>query len=109
MVAAVEGMVVSSFLNALTSGIAVDTRIRVATNDGELLLRHTAIPHEAVRAVLSPLWTRFEAAQRAGTAASPQPDESAVALLAQLGQLHDAGVLTDEEFVAKKADLLGQM
>ena len=109
LVAAVEGMVVSSFLNALTSGIAVDTRMRVATNDGELLLRHDAIPHEAVRAVLSPLWTRFEAAQRAGTAASPQPDESAVALLAQLGQLHDAGVLTDEEFVAKKADLLGRM
>lgn len=29
--------------------------------------------------------------------------------IAQLGQLHDAGILTDEEFAAKKADLLAKL
>jgi hypothetical protein len=34
-----------------------------------------------------------------------QPD--AIARLQQLGQLHDQGVLTDEEFAAQKTKLLG--
>lgn len=42
-----------------------------------------------------------------------QPPASAgddpVALLARLGQLRDAGVLTDEEFASKKAEILGRM
>ena len=38
-------------------------------------------------------------------AAAPQDD--LVATLTKLGELHDKGVLTDEEFAAQKAKLLG--
>ena len=34
------------------------------------------------------------------------PSEDAIARLKELGQLHDQGVLTDEEFAAQKAKLL---
>ena len=35
------------------------------------------------------------------------PSEDAIARLKQLGELHDQGVLTDEEFAAEKAKILG--
>ncbi len=38
-------------------------------------------------------------------AAGPDP----IALLTELGKLHEAGTLTDEEFAAQKAKILGQM
>jgi hypothetical protein len=46
------------------------------------------------------------------TAASPQPaaggiEPDTVEQLKQLGQLRDQGVLTDEEFAAQKAKVLG--
>jgi Short C-terminal domain len=43
-------------------------------------------------------------------AAPPAPgglSEAAMAELKQLGELHDSGVLTDEEFAAQKAKILG--
>ena len=41
--------------------------------------------------------------QAAPVAAAPDPIEQ----LKQLGQLHEQGVLTDEEFAAQKAKILG--
>ena len=35
------------------------------------------------------------------------PQDDLVATLTKLGELHDKGVLTDEEFAAQKAKLLG--
>ena len=55
----------------------------------------------------------LEAQQQAAYAAQPQPEPAAGApaidmeQLKQLGDLHTAGVLTDEEFAAAKAKLLG--
>jgi hypothetical protein len=43
--------------------------------------------------------------QAAPPAAAPEQDN--VAELQQLAQLHDQGILTDEEFAAKKAQILG--
>ena len=37
----------------------------------------------------------------------PPPEEDPVAQLAQYSKLHDQGVLTDEEFAAAKAKILG--
>jgi hypothetical protein len=37
------------------------------------------------------------------------PAQDPIALLTDLGRLHDAGTLTDEEFAAQKAKILGQM
>jgi hypothetical protein len=52
------------------------------------------------------------AAQQAATAPAPAPAASGptdevIGQLKQLGELRDAGILTDEEFAAKKAQLLG--
>jgi len=56
------------------------------------------------------------AAQDAGTQTASTPPEPAPAApaepdlnteLTQLAQLHDQGILTDEEFAAKKAQILG--
>jgi hypothetical protein len=45
----------------------------------------------------------------AGPGPSPQASEGVLAQVEKLGQLHDAGVLTDEEFQAKKAELLERL
>jgi hypothetical protein len=44
--------------------------------------------------------------QEPAPAATPSGDDT-VAQLAQLGELRDKGVLTEEEFAAQKAKLLG--
>ncbi|MCD2263254.1 SHOCT domain-containing protein [Dietzia aurantiaca] len=42
-----------------------------------------------------------------GALAYQSPD--AMDQLRKLGELHEAGILTDDEFAAKKADLLGRL
>jgi len=55
----------------------------------------------------------YQEGQQAGmaTAAAPAPSSGITAedteRLAELGRLHDSGVLTDEEFSAQKAKILG--
>ena len=51
--------------------------------------------------------TAAEAPVEAAATAAPTTDEM-LAQLQQLGQLRDAGILTDEEFEAKKAKILAQ-
>jgi hypothetical protein len=51
------------------------------------------------------LQERFAATRRVAPAA-PAADHDPVADLKELGALHDAGLLTDEEFAAAKAKLL---
>jgi membrane protease subunit (stomatin/prohibitin family) len=46
------------------------------------------------------------AAQAPAPAAAPAQQEDPMAKLKELGQLHDSGVLTDEEFAAAKAKIL---
>ena len=43
----------------------------------------------------------------AAPAAAPQPPVDPMAQLKQLGELHAQGILTDEEFAAQKAKILG--
>lgn len=45
----------------------------------------------------------------AGGARAPAPDTSPIEAIRQLGELRDAGLLTDEEFAAKKAELLSRI
>ncbi len=54
-------------------------------------------------------WAQQEAPaeyQQAPQAQAP-PAEDPIAQLKELGELHQSGVLTDEEFAAQKAKLLG--
>lgn len=50
-----------------------------------------------------------EAAQYEQPAPQATPAADPMQQLQQLGQLHEQGILTDEEFTAKKQELLGQM
>jgi hypothetical protein len=45
--------------------------------------------------------------QQAPQAPPPEPEDDAAAQLQNLAQLHTQGVLTDEEFAAAKAKILG--
>jgi uncharacterized membrane protein YdbT with pleckstrin-like domain len=49
------------------------------------------------------------AAMAAATPVAAAPQADAMATLASLGQLRDSGVITPEEFEAKKAELLGRI
>ncbi len=55
-------------------------------------------------------WARQEeqqmAAQQPMAAAPPPPEENPMEKLKELGQLHESGVLTDEEFASAKANIL---
>ncbi len=44
--------------------------------------------------------------QQQAAAAPPPPQEDPMEKLKELGQLHESGVLTDEEFAAAKAKIL---
>jgi hypothetical protein len=48
-----------------------------------------------------------EEAQQAPQQTAPVDSNDQMQQLEKLGQLHDSGVLTDEEFAAKKAQILG--
>lgn len=58
-------------------------------------------------------WARQEEAQEPPQeapppqAAAPEPQQDTLGMLTQLGQLHKDGVLTDAEFEAQKAKILG--
>jgi len=53
-------------------------------------------------------WADQEAQEAQYAAPAPTEDSDAqIAQLQKLGQLHDQGVLTDEEFAAKKQQILG--
>lgn len=56
-------------------------------------------------------WSQQEQAAEPVAQAQPQAEQSGdpMAELEKLGQLHQNGILTDEEFAAKKADILARM
>ena len=51
-------------------------------------------------------WSEGAAAAAAGTAPAADPQSDMVTQLRELGELHEQGILTDEEFAAQKARLL---
>jgi hypothetical protein len=54
-----------------------------------------------------PAQPAYAAPPPAAAPAAAGPSDDAIAKLTQLGQLHDQGVLTDEEFARQKSLLLG--
>ncbi|HSZ13087.1 MAG TPA: SHOCT domain-containing protein [Solirubrobacteraceae bacterium] len=75
--------------------------------NGEIILHHGEFMPSTVRQMLSSLWTKFDAATRAALPAAGSDDF--VVLLARLDELRSAGVLTDEEFAAKKLEILARI
>ena len=88
------------------TGAAIDGR--KTRNKSEALLRdpHAVTLQWTHNKAFEPLVAAVQEALNAGVSA-PVSDVSAQ--LVSLGELHKAGVLTDEEFQAKKTELLGRM
>jgi hypothetical protein len=78
---------------AVVAGTATAVSGRVA--------RRQASKYQAEQAQAMP------AAPEAPAAPAPPPADDTAAQLQQLAALHDQGILTDEEFAAKKQQILG--
>lgn len=57
----------------------------------------------------APAYDTYEAAPPPPPAPAPPAAADPIARLSDLGRLHEAGTLTDEEFAAQKARILAQM
>ncbi|MHB8242727.1 MAG: SHOCT domain-containing protein [Solirubrobacteraceae bacterium] len=104
---ALEGIIIASALNKVTQKTKVNTGLYIRSVKGEIILHHGEFMPSTVRQLLSPMWTNFDAAKRAGTVIAVSEDP--VTLLRGLERLRTAGILTDEEFAAKKAEILSRI
>lgn len=104
-------------------GMGINTVVVLTTSAGDLEMRVGHADADRVIQLVSAI-KRGDYAQAASAppsfaqeapapVAAPEPAASSgpsvMDQIAQLGQLHDAGILTDEEFTAKKADLLAKL
>jgi hypothetical protein len=103
---AVKGIAVASVLNAALSTTSVNTGVHIASTSGEVLLHHPVLESQQIRLLLSKMWAGYAAAQHVPMQA---PAADPATLLARLGELRQSGVLTEEEFEAKKHDILSRM
>ena len=103
---ALEGIIIASALNKATQKTKVNTGLYIRSVKGEIILHHGEFMPSTVRQLLSPMWTRFDAAKRADTGAS---SDNPLALLTSLEELRSAGVITDVEFASKKAEILSRI
>jgi hypothetical protein len=94
----------------------INTIVSIATAAGVINMRVHHDEAERAKKILADLVlqpsqqtvnVQFHAPQGTPLAAAPAMDVGAQ--LAQLGQLRDAGVLTEDEFNAKKAELLARL
>jgi hypothetical protein len=104
---ALEGVIIASALNKATRKTKINTGLYIRSVNGEIILHHGEFMPSTVRQLLSSLWTKFDAATRASPPAVSSDDS--VALLARLDELRSAGVLTEEEFAAKKLEILARI
>jgi hypothetical protein len=106
---AAEGMLIATALNLLTTRTKIDTVICIQTRTAELFLHHGAATPDALRMLLSPIFTRMrqhDTAARAVLADSSGGNANIVDRLQQLADLRASGALSEEEFAAAKAKLL---
>jgi hypothetical protein len=109
---AVEGMLVASALNMLTTRTKVTTVICVQTADAELFVRHTTLTPDGLRIHLSAVFVtlRGRPHQTSGLpqqAAEPQADD-VISKLATLSGLLDRGLIDRTEFDRLKGQTLGE-
>lgn len=113
-----EVIPVKSIMSVTTKrGMGFQTKLQVITSGNTIDMRIAHKEAEQVRSVLMQLASGTHPSQQAPAAApsqaaqppavTGQPD--VVAQLTQLAGLRDAGILTEEEFAAKKAELLSRL
>lgn len=103
---AAEGMLAASVINSLTSQTTTYSLVRLAAKAAEYVFVSQRIDSGSLNMMLTPVQFRIRQAQ--ASASSPPTAAASVAdELAKLAQLRDAGVLSEAEFTAAKARLLG--
>lgn len=111
LVGAAEGMAIASVLNALTTRTQVISVIAVLSAEYEGFFLCQQHSPDELRHYLAPVFLRArQLGQRSSDyeqGQSPIGAADFVATLERLASLHQAGVLTDEEFRQAKAQALG--
>jgi len=103
---AAEGMLAASVINSLTSKTTIYSLVRIAARAAEYVFVSNVVDSGSLSMMLTPVQFRIRQAQ--ASAPSPLTPAASVAdELGKLAQLRDAGVLSDAEFTAAKARLLG--
>ncbi|WP_336697487.1 SHOCT domain-containing protein [Curtobacterium sp. USHLN213] len=87
----------------------LNTIVSVVTSGSSIDFRVSHAEAKQIREVLNGLMLGGPASTSAVTDATVSPREDIAGALQQLAALHAAGVLTDEEFAAKKAALLARL
>lgn len=99
---AVEGVLIATTINALTSRSTTNTFLHLVSLNAEVMLHTSTIEPSELRLLLSPAFVRK-------TQATPVTDPALNSLGAEIERLHglkQKGILTDEEFVSAKARLI---
>lgn len=103
---AAEGMLAASVINSFTSKTTVYSLVRIAARTAEYVFVSHVVDSGSLEMMLTPVQFRIREAQ-AGPSSPSIAAASVADELGKLAQLRDAGVLTDAEFSAAKARLLG--
>lgn len=98
----VTGALMASALNKVTTHSSIETIIYFSTTTGELVLFNNQYMPEQLRAMLSPAFTRIEAAHRGAAT----PTASPIDQLRELGQLRNDGTISEDEFRHLKSSVL---
>lgn len=113
-----EVIPVKSIMSVTTKrGLGLQTKLSVITSGNTIEMRISHKEAEQVRSVLMQLVSGTHPSQSASTpAAPPAPSTPATAQpvdvaaqLHQLASLRDAGILSEDEFAAKKAEILARL
>lgn len=108
---AVEGMAIAGVLNALTTRTSVTTFVEIQDSSKHLLFVHSAMTPDEISLRLKTVHARMRA--QAQTASRNQQSSHAqldpIERLRRLGELHQQGILTDDEFRAAKEGLLANL
>jgi hypothetical protein len=92
----------------------LNSKVSIITSGNTVDMRVSHKEAETVRTTLTQLMlgnhpSQQQTAPAAASAAPAAPQQDLADQLQQLASLRDAGILTEEEFTAKKADILARM
>lgn len=92
-------------VNLLREQNEYGSTIWLSSGDGGVSLENSFVSAGGAATILEPLVHDWSPQTSTSNSAPEDPTET----LAKLAKLHDAGVLTDEEFTAKKQEILARV
>ena len=108
-VGAADGMLIGTALNMLTTRTRVDTVICVQTDAAELFLHTGTVAPDPLRMRLSGVFNILRRHQSAGGGALPASAGQVEDTLRSLASLQEQGLITEDEYKAKKAEVLSRL